>query len=459
MFDLEDTIAAISTPIGVGGIGIVRLSGRDAIEIVDSVFRAKKKATLKEVKSHTVHYGFVIDPESGERVDECIVTVMRAPLSYTRQDTVEINCHGGYQSLSRVLQLLIKKGARLAKPGEFTLRAFMNGRIDLSQAEAVMDLINSKTDQARQIAMSQLEGTIGKKVDELRQKLIEMTAFIEASIDFPEDDLPVEDYSWLKQQYETVIADLKRLSDSYSYGHILREGIAVAIVGKPNVGKSSLLNALLQKERAIVTDIAGTTRDVIEEYLNINGLPVRIIDTAGIRDSTDIIEREGVKRTIKLIESADCILALFDLSRELDNEDRAIIEMIRGKRAVVVMNKIDLVRDGLNKEPLIDGMPHCFISALTGEGINGLKQTLFRLITAKAETADRQDCLLTNERHKALVDSAIDSLQKAFCPETIAPEIKAIYIREATESLGMITGSVTTEEIIDRIFSRFCIGK
>ncbi len=471
----EDTIAAISTPIGTGGIGIIRVSGPGAIEVADKVFVSKKGITLSSVKSHTIHYGFIIDRPANETIDECLVTVMRAPKTYTRQDTVEINCHGGYHSLSRTLSLLLKSGARPAMPGEFTLRAFLNGRIDLTQAEAVIDLINAKTDYARRLAFSQLEGLVGRKIEEVRQRLIDMAALVEAQIDFPEDDISVGDAEWFGNQYNTLKEELTDLLKGFETGHLFRDGVSVAIIGRPNVGKSSLLNRLLQKDRAIVTDMPGTTRDIIEDYLNIKGLPVRIIDTAGIRDPSDKIEQEGVKRSVKTLESADVVLLVFDLSDDVSDADREIVKMTSGKRRLIVLNKIDIavvdsaktfigkIGKGLNGDftDELKGLPVCPISALSGEGIDGLKDALFEVCLGHGKLSTESGVLITNERHRDLIYKTLESLNNAMgsLNSRMPLEITALHLREALDYMGQITGVVTNEDVLNNIFSRFCIGK
>ncbi len=457
----EDTIAALSTPPGVGGIGVIRVSGSNAIDIADRIFSSKKGMPLCAARSHTVHYGFIIDKKNNETVDECLVTVMKSPLSYTREDTIEISCHGGYQTLARTLALLTENGARQANPGEFTLRAFLNGRIDLSQAEAVMDLISSKTDFSRKLALNQLEGSLGRKIEGLRDRVLEMAAFIEAHIDFPEDDLPKSDEAWFYSEGESIVETLNMLSRGFESGHLFREGITVAIVGKPNVGKSSLLNALLQRDRAIVTEIPGTTRDIIEEYVNIKGLPVRIIDTAGIRDCSELVEREGVRRSLDTIESAQVILAVFDVSSSMDLYDNGILDLLRGKKTLVAVNKIDLLEGDISPVRGFEDAPICYISALKAIGIEELKEALFRLIVGTSGVIERQDCLVTSERHRNLIEGAILSLTKALdlLRDKMPMEVAALYVREALDCLGQITGVVTTEDMLERIFSRFCIGK
>ncbi|HIJ59902.1 MAG TPA: tRNA uridine-5-carboxymethylaminomethyl(34) synthesis GTPase MnmE [Nitrospirae bacterium] len=456
----KDTIAAISTPIGTGGIGIIRVSGIDAITIVDKVFVSKKEKKLSNVKSHTIHYGYIFDDKTNEIIDEVLVTVMKSPHSYTCEDTVEINCHGGYLSLSKTLNLLLSRGARFAQPGEFTMRAFLNGRIDLSQAEAVMDLINSKTDIAHKNALSQLEGLLQDRINNILNELVETSAYIEAHIDFPEDDIGDIDKSGLLDQIDRIKCNIQNLSNSFNEGKYLKEGLAVSIIGKPNVGKSSLLNCLLMKNRAIVTDIPGTTRDIIEEMLNIKGLPVKIIDTAGIRDAENIIEKEGIMRSKKSIELSDIILAVFDSSALFDEQDLQIVEMIKGKKCIIVLNKCDLNKNLIDLK-FFENFKVSHISALKGQGIDELKDTLFELAVGKDSAISQGDFLITSQRHKFLLDSTTDALNMAI--EKIITkqplEIVALYIRESIDSLSEITGAVRIEEILNKIFEGFCIGK
>ena len=337
----EATICAISTPIGEGGIGIVRISGRDAISIADKIFFSKKNKKLSSLASHTIHYGEIRDNNS-ERVDEALVSIMKAPNTYTKEDVIEINCHGGALSLKRVMELVIKNGARLAEPGEFTKRAFLNGRIDLAQAEAVIDIINSKTDDSLRLAVGQLSGILSKKVNAIREELISIIASVEASIDFVDEDIEFISRDVMEKRIKGAVDEIEALITTADEGRIYKEGIATAIIGRPNVGKSSLLNALLKEERAIVTPVPGTTRDVIEEWVNIKGMPLRILDTAGIRHTEDIVEMEGVKRSREAIKMADIILLLIDGSVKLNEEDKRLMEEIRDKRLIVLLNKSDL---------------------------------------------------------------------------------------------------------------------
>jgi tRNA modification GTPase len=460
----DDTIAAISTPLGEGGIGIVRLSGKDPIEIVEKIFAPQKNKSLKDLGSFKVIYGHLKDPATGEEIDEVLVTVMRSPYSYTREDVVEINCHSGMVTLRKILELVLKGGTRLAEPGEFTKRAFINGRIDLTQAEAVLDLIKSKTDESRRIAIEQLQGGLSEKITTLRDGLKEICAHLEANIDFPDDEIEIATREDLVVSMKEIETELRKLIKTYDESRFFRDGLSTAIVGKPNVGKSSLLNALLQKDRAIVTALPGTTRDVIEEYLNINGLPLRIMDTAGIRDVQNVAEKEGVKRSLQSIENADLVIAVFDVSEPLRDEDFEVIEKIRVKNAVIVLNKCDLP-SAFDKIALASHLTHCDspvlnISALRGDGLEELKDRIFNssLTDWKEE---REGVLITNLRHKIAIENAIASLGKAMSgfEENKPLEIIALELRDSLDRLGEIVGAVTTEDILDSIFKNFCIGK
>lgn len=460
----DDTIAAISTPIGEGGIGIIRLSGKDAISIVERIFISPKNKSLKEVPSHRLLYGFIKDPLTGEKIDEVLVTVMRSPHTYTKEDVVEINCHGGMSPLKETLELVLKEGARLAEPGEFTKRAFINGRIDLSQAEAVLDLIKAKTDESRKIAIEQLQGGLSEKITILRDALKEICVNIEAYIDFPEDDIETTTKEELEKSMKDVKGELFKLLSTYEEARFFREGLSIAIVGRPNVGKSSLLNALLKKDKAIVTSIPGTTRDVIEEYLNIKGLPVRIMDTAGIRKVRDIAEKEGVKRSLQSIENADLIIAIFDGSEILNEEDLEVLERIKGKNTIIVINKCDLppILDKSNFIPYLspNNLSILTISATRGDGLEELKTSIFNSFLSNWKEA-REGVLVTNIRHKVAIENALSSLNRAISglSENTPIEIIAFEIRDSLDRLGEIVGAVTTEDILDSIFKNFCIGK
>lgn len=454
-----DTIAAISTPLGEGGIGIIRISGKDAIKIADKIFHSPKGLKLADVKTHTIHYGFIVNPQTGEKIDEVLVTVMRAPHTYTREDTVEINCHAGYITLKKILNLVLLHGARLAEPGEFTKRAFLRGRIDLSQAESVIDLIKAKTEQAQKIALDHLSGKLSEKINELRDAITRVCAHVEAYIDFPEEDIDGLTQEQIQSEINRVKEEIKKLIEGYEEGKIYREGLRAAIVGKPNVGKSSLLNALLMKDRAIVTEIPGTTRDIIEEYVNIKGIPLQIVDTAGIREAHDLVEAEGIKRSLKAVELAEIILLVLDSSKPIDSLDEEIINKIIHKKIIVVINKKDIKSREFQLPESLKDKPAVEISALKGEGIEELKELIFNTtITGKCE---QEGVVVTKLRHKIALDNALEALDNALQTfEKKEPlEITAMFLREALNCLGQIVGVVTTEDILNIIFSEFCIGK
>ena len=461
----DDTIAAVSTPPGEGGIGIVRLSGKEAISIVDRIFVSPAGKLPSGVRSHSVIYGFIKDPDTSEKIDEVIVTVMRAPRTYTREDVVEINCHGGMLPLRRILGSVISQGSRPAEPGEFTRRAFLNGRVDLSQSEAVIDVIKARTEQAERMAIQQLEGRLSAEITALRDCVTESCALVETYIDFPEEEVELPDSASFISSMQDILDRLSALSRSFEEGRLFREGAAMAIVGKPNVGKSSLLNTLLKKDRAIVTDLPGTTRDIIEEGLNIDGIPVRIMDTAGIREAHDLVEAEGIRRSLAAIEGADIILAVYDASRVLDRADRQIIEKVNNKKTISVINKWDISNGDFDAEDNgLNIYPTVKISALRGEGIDVLKDTIVAaLLSNKAMPGQDSaaDILITNVRHKQLVDGAFASLWQARGTfEKGEPlEVTALFLREALNSLGEIIGVVTTDDILNKIFAEFCIGK
>ncbi|MBM4145874.1 MAG: tRNA uridine-5-carboxymethylaminomethyl(34) synthesis GTPase MnmE [Nitrospira sp.] len=459
----DDTIAAISTPLGEGGIGIVRLSGKNSIEIAENIFSSPKKRTLQNMKPYSVIYGHIHNPSTGEKIDEVLVTVMKSPHSYTKEDVVEINCHGGMITLRKTLELILRQGARLADPGEFTRRAFINGRIDLSQAEAILDLIRSKTDESRRIALEQLHGGLSEKITALRDRLMAICVNVEAYIDFPEDEIETASTQDLVFSMKDIGRDIETLLKTYDEAKFFREGLSTAIVGRPNVGKSSLLNALLQKDRAIVTDLPGTTRDVIEEYLNIKGLPLRIMDTAGIRDVKDIAEKEGVRRSLRSIENADLVIAIFDQSEPLRDEDFEVMERIKNKTAIAVLNKCDLPA-AFSQESFSSFIFHpsssLHISATSGNGLEELKEAIFNSCL-KDWKEEREGVVVTNLRHKTSIENALESLHRASqaLKENQPVEIIAIELRQSLDKLGEIVGAVTTEDILNRIFSDFCIGK
>jgi tRNA modification GTPase len=409
-------------------------------------------------------YGHVHNPVTGQTVDEVLVTVMRSPRSYTREDVVEINCHGGMLTLRKTLELALSQGARLAEPGEFTRRAFLNGRIDLSQAEAVLDLIRSRTDESRKIAMEQLQGGLSAEITTLRDRLTDVCANIEAYIDFPEDEIETASKSELSESMKDISRELLSLLKTYEEARFFREGLSTAIVGRPNVGKSSLLNALIGKDRAIVTEIPGTTRDVIEEYLNINGLPLRIMDTAGIRHGVDMAEKEGVARSLRSIETADLVIAIFDRSEQLTDEDFEVIEKIKGKNGIIVLNKCDLPlvfgKDAITSRLAPFASRVLSISATRGDRLQELKEVIFSSCL-KDWKEEREGVVVTNLRHKCAIEAARKSLDNAVdALEGNQPiEIIAIELRDSLDRLGEIVGAVTTEDILNRIFNDFCIGK
>ncbi len=455
--DGQETICAISTPPGEGGIGIIRISGRDAITIVSNIVRLKKKNVLHSAASHTLHYGHIIDPATGRIIDESLVTVMRAPATYTREDVVEINCHGGTMALGQTMALLISSGARQAEPGEFTKRAFLSGRIDLAQAEAVMDVISSKTDAALCAANEQLLGGLSKDIGDLRDKMVSLLASVEAGIDFPEEDIETGTGRPLREEVTNLGARVEELLSSYSFGKIFREGFATAIVGRPNVGKSSLLNALLKQERAIVTELPGTTRDVLEEYVNVMGIPLRILDTAGIRHSHDIAEQEGVRRSLGAIASADLVLLVLDGSGPFTAEDKRVLTETQGKNALAVINKSDLPGQ-LGKLDWPE--KQIAVSCRTGEGLDDLRQAIAGMVLSGA-VSSREHAWAVNQRHKTALEETRASLEKSLASIRggLSPEFIALDLRGALDSLGLIIGATYTDDILDRIFSEFCIGK
>ncbi|WP_028591498.1 tRNA uridine-5-carboxymethylaminomethyl(34) synthesis GTPase MnmE [Paenibacillus massiliensis] len=457
---LSDTIAAISTAVGEGGIAIIRVSGPEALPEVQRMF--KSKTPLTEAESHTVHYGHIIEPQSGERVEEVLVTVMRGPRSFTTEDVVEISSHGGVVAVKRVMDLLLLQNIRLAEPGEFTKRAFLNGRIDLSQAEAVMDLIRSKSDKAFSIAMKQSEGMLSSKIRNLRHILVETLAHIEVNIDYPEHDVESLTSQFIKDKSSEVMKEIDGLLRTAEQGKILREGITTAIIGRPNVGKSSLLNALAQGDKAIVTDIPGTTRDVIEEYVTIRNVPLRLLDTAGIRETMDVVEQIGVERSRTAVSEADLILLVLNSSEPLHQDELELLEQIRGRQVIVIMNKMDLPsqldRGILTRyiaEELIVPM-----SVKTDEGLDGLEEAISKLFfSGKLESADLT--YVSNVRHIALLKRAKQSLQEAYeaADQFIPIDMIQIDVRLAWEQLGEIVGDTAHDALIDQIFSQFCLGK
>jgi tRNA modification GTPase len=459
---MKSAIAAVSTPLGNGGIGIVRVSGSDAFEIAGRLFFGKKP--FSEIRSHTISYGRIVDPFSGHTVDEVLLSKMKGPHTFTKEDMVEINCHGGTTVLRNVLELVIRLGARPAEAGEFTKRAFLNGRIDLSQAEAVIDLINSKTAEGARAAVSQLEGKLSAKIRTIRKKLIELIAHIEVTVDYPEHDIEEITGSRVYDEVNILKDELHDLAQSFDKGRIIREGIIAVIAGKTNVGKSSLLNSLSGSSRAIVTNIPGTTRDIIEEYINIRGIPVRLTDTAGIRQTSDPVESIGVEKAEKSIESADVVIMVLDASTGIEPEDEAIIRKLKGKRTLFLVNKIDLVGEAEIEELLkrlgSAAVMSIRVSLLNGSGIDKVESTLEEMFMSGGISLNNE-VLVTNARHKSLIDSAMASLETAsVAHESGMPlDFVTIDIKEAAESLGRITGESVSEDVVHEIFSRFCVGK
>jgi tRNA modification GTPase len=457
----EETIAAISTPFGESGIGIVRMSGSLAQPIASKLFKPKK--VQSSFISHHFHYGEIIDPQSGNPVDEVLIVLMKSPKTYTREDIVEIHCHGGYFILQKVLELVLKQGARMAQPGEFTKRAFLNGRIDLTQAEAVIDLIRAKTQTSLEIAGQQLRGWLSREMIDIKTQLVGHLALIEAHIDFPEEEIEPIAFGELKRDLERMTHQTEEWISSYEEGRVFREGISCAIVGKTNVGKSSLLNVLLKEERAIVTPIPGTTRDVIEEVLNIYGIPVRLMDTAGLRKAADSIEQEGVRRAKERVADSDFVLLMLDGSRALDGDDLEIFEEIKGKNRVVIVNKNDLplrisledVKNRFENDPIV------LISALKNEGIDDLKKTIYTSLVHRDVRATPEHLIVSNIRHKIAISQVGENLASALkgLEEGTSLEFIAFEIRSALDALGEMVGEIRSEEVLNRIFEQFCIGK
>lgn len=463
MFNSDDTIAAISTPHGTGGVGIVRISGSESFNIAKKIFRGKKD--FDKIKSHTINYGKIVNIEDGQIIDEVLLSKMKNPNTFTREDIIEINCHGGINVVKRVLELVLKNGARIANPGEFTKRAFLNGRIDLSQAEAVIDIINAKTDMSSKIAIDQLEGQLSKKLKMVREVLIDLIAHIEVTVDYPEHDIEEITGQQVMDGLESIKIKLKDILKGYEKGRIIREGIEAVIVGKPNVGKSSLLNELTGKNRAIVTDIPGTTRDVIEEYVNIEGIPVRILDTAGIRNTNDVVEKIGVEKSKKAIASADFIIFIIDLGSGISPEDKEIIKNIEGIKSIIILNKADLVDDKTIKDiknTLVSYEPKDIITiSLKKEiGIEKIGKRIAELFL-EGEVKNEKDVLVTNVRHKILIDKALTCIEEALNSFNTKMPLDCITIDiiNAADCIAMITGESVSEDVMNQIFNRFCLGK
>lgn len=457
-----ETIAAISTAIGSGGIGIIRMSGDKCFEILKKIFVTPQIINWENIRGYTIKYGYIVDVETKEKIDEVLVSFFKNPKSYTKEDMCEINSHGGVIVERKILEECLKNGAELAEPGEFTKRAFLNGRIDLSQAESVIELINAKSDREARESLNQLQGELSNRINQIKFKILDIMADIEASIDYPEYDIEELTYEKTTKTLNEVKEDLIKLEESFHTGKIIREGIKTAIIGQPNAGKSSLLNAILKEDRAIVSEYAGTTRDTIEEFITIRDIPLKIVDTAGIRDTDNEIEKIGVEKALKIAESADLIIAIIDNSKELDNEDIKILDIIKNKNAIVVLNKIDKEEKKAENSSQIakTGKPIVKISTVTKEGIEDLYNEIVKMFNiSKIEATN--DTVITNIRHKNQIDKAVKSINEAInvAREGQTEDILAVYIKQTLEDLGEITGDNVSEDIINEIFSKFCLGK
>ncbi|MFH1823676.1 MAG: tRNA uridine-5-carboxymethylaminomethyl(34) synthesis GTPase MnmE [Candidatus Firestonebacteria bacterium] len=458
----EETIVAISTPLGESGIGIVRLSGKNSLDIVSKVFKPKSGKNLSTVPTFSVHFGYIVHPVNNLTIDEVIVSVMKAPKTYTREDVVEINCHGGIIPLKKVLELCISAGAKLAEPGEFTKRAFLNGRIDLTQAEAVMDIIKAKTEESLKAAINQLKGRLSEKINNINNELKNICVLIEANIEFPEEEIEVTNMEGVKNSLKKISESIDKLLKTFDEGKILREGVKTVITGKPNVGKSSLLNELLEEERAIVTHIPGTTRDVIEESINIEGIPFVLVDTAGIRKSDDFVEKKGIEKAFSSLEKADLVLFILDGSQDLSSEDYSLADEIKNKKIIIIINKIDLplkvneedIKKIFSKEKILK------ISLLKKIGIEDLKRSMANIVLEKGRR-EEGEVLITNVRHKILLQEAKESIKSAIdsIDNKMSEEFIIVDIRSALDSTGEIVGKTSTEDILNTIFTQFCIGK
>lgn len=459
-----ETIAAISTAIGNGGIGIIRMSGKESFKILEKIFKNSKgeKLDLNKIKGYTIQYGTIVDSKTNEKIDEVLVSFFKNPKSYTREDMCEINSHGGMIIEKQILEQCLKNGAILAEPGEFTKRAFLNGRIDLSQAESIMDLINSKTEKESKASINQLQGDLSNKINEIRHDLLDIMADIEASIDYPEYDIEEVTNSKALGILNNTKNKLERLKDTFRSGKILKEGIKTAIIGRPNAGKSSLLNKILKEERAIVSEIEGTTRDTIEEFITIKGIPLKIIDTAGIRKTSDKIEEIGVKKALDIAKDAELVLVILDNSKDLTEEDREILKLAESKNSIILLNKVDLKENNLEKSEELKKLNKRIIkiSAKNGNGIEELYNEIENMFQIKNLETDGE-IIITNIRHKNQIEYAINNINEAInaVKNNLPIDIISISIKQTLEDLGKITGENVSEDIINEIFSKFCLGK
>lgn len=456
-----DTIAAISTPVGQGGISIIRISGDDAIKVAKKLYHGKD---LDKVDSNTINYGHIVDPKTQVTVDEVMVSIMKAPKTYTKEDIIEINCHGGIVATNKILQLAISYGARMAEPGEFTKRAFLNGRIDLSQSEAVMDLIEAKTDRSMKVALNQLDGNLSHLIKSLRQDILDVLAQVEVNIDYPEyDDVETMTSNLLLSKANQVKSSIEQLLQTANQGKILRDGLATSIIGRPNVGKSSLLNHLIHEDKAIVTDVPGTTRDVLEEYVNVKGVPLKLVDTAGIRETDDTVEKIGVDRSKKAINMADLVLLVLNSNENLTKEDRELIELTANKQRVIVLNKTDLP----NKLDLaeVKKLSQCnniiSTSAIEADGLSQLETIIADLFFNEGIENSQNDVVVTNARHIGLLNRAEQSLDAVIdgLDSGLPVDLVQIDMTSCWELLGEITGDSYQDELLDQLFSQFCLGK
>ena len=456
------TIAAISTAPAIGGIGIVRMSGKDCFEVLEKIFKPKNPETIENIAGYRIKYGTIVNPETNRVVDEVLVSYFKCPKSYTAENMCEINSHGGIVVLREILELCLKNGAELAKPGEFTERAFLNGRIDLTQAEAIIDIINAKSTREAQESANQLEGYLSRKINEIRKKIMDIMVNIEANIDYPEYDVEEVSNRDAENKLKEIENELIKLSKTFENGKILKEGVKIAIIGSPNAGKSSLLNSMLKEERAIVTDIAGTTRDIIEEQISIEGIPFKVIDTAGIRDAKDKIEQIGIEKSKKAANEADVILAVFDSSVPLNDEDREILNLLKHKKSIIVLNKTDLKQIVNNecKEIQDVNTEVINISLKNNEGLERIYESLVKMFNLNQINLDNE-LTITNIRHQELINKAIESTRMALndLNNSMPIDIISINIKEILEHLGEITGDNVSEDIIKSIFAKFCLGK
>ncbi len=453
-----DTIAAISTPRGEGGIGIVRMSGDEALAILGKIFKPVSGKNIEDLRNFSINYGHIYDGDT--LVDEVMVSIMKGPKTYTKEDIVEINCHGGYLITEKTLELVLKSGARIAEQGEFTRRAFLNGRLDLTQAEAVMDLIHGKTDTSISLSLNQLRGDLKKQILHLKKLILDVAAHINVVLDYPEEGIDDPLPENLVDNLKEVLDTSNVLISSYDKGKMIKEGVKTAIVGKPNVGKSSLLNSILREERAIVTHIAGTTRDMIEEVVNLKGIPLVLVDTAGIRKTEDLVENIGVEKSKEMIDKADLILFVVDGSRELSDEDIKIHDQINADKVIGIMNKIDIEKK-LDTSKLTKVGKWIEISAKENLGIDDMEDEIYRFVVSGQVEDSSQKLIITNVRHKSALEKTNDAVRNIF--ETIdmglPMDLIAVDLKEATDALGEVTGEISTEDLLDHVFSNFCVGK